>query len=318
MPLTFFHPRFWPTWFGIGLLRLIILLPWRWQMALGKVIGKLLYKALPARRKISCINLEIAFPEHSAEELEKLNRQHFISWGRGLIEAALGWWGTDKQIEKLTHVDDMELLDEAMNEGCVILLGAHFSSLEVGGRMLAKLMPLHVVYRPHQNELIEYLVAIKRESRYGKAIPKTEIREMIKSIKKGFPTWYATDQNYRGKGSIMVPFFGIDAPTNPGTSRLAKMTGAKVIPSITVRLLDNRDDRYKGKEGYLIRPLAAIENFPSGNLLKDTTRLNHVLEGLIKEFPDQYLWTHKRYKNGTQEKGDFYKEYLTNNKNSNC
>ena len=104
MPLKFFHPRFWLTWFGIGLLRLIILLPWRWQMAIGKLLGTLLYRAIPARRQISCINLRIAFPELSSTEVHQLNRQHFISMGRGLIEAAVGWWGSEAQIEKLTHV----------------------------------------------------------------------------------------------------------------------------------------------------------------------------------------------------------------------
>ena len=166
-------------------------------------------------------------------------------------------------------------------------------------------MPLHVVYRPHQNELIEYLVAIGRDKRYGKAIPKTRMRDMIKSIKAGFPTWYATDQNYRGKGSIAAPFFGVDAPTNPGTARLAKMTQAKVLPCITVRLLDDKDER----KGYLIRALAPLENFPSDDVIQDTNRLNQILEDLIREFPDQYLWTHKRYKRYDSEKGDFYRDF---------
>jgi len=309
MPLKFFHPRFWLTWFGIGLLRLVILLPWRWQIAIGKVLGKILYHALPARRQISCINLRIAFPERSATEVNQLNRQHFISMGRGLIEAAVGWWGSETQIEKLTHVEGLEHVEKALDEGRVILIGVHFSSIEVGARILAKRMPVHAVYRPHQNKLIEYLVALKRDTQYGKVIPKDKIREMIKSIKEGFPAWYATDQNFRGKGSILVPFFGIDAPTNPGTARLAKMTGAKVIPSITVRLVDDT----QGRNGYLVRFLPPIESFPSEDALHDTTRLNQILEEAITEFPDQYLWTHKRYKHYQTENKDFYKDYLRKN-----
>ena len=199
MPSKFFHPRFWPTWFGVALLRLIVFLPWSWQMALGTGIGKLLYVALPSRRKISCINLEIAFPDLSSIERETLNRKHFITLGQGLIEAGLGWWGTDAQIKKLSHVEGIEYLHETIKDHKVILLGAHFSSLEVGGRMIAQHMPLHVTYRPHQNALIELLVAVSRDTKYGKAIPKSNIREMIRSIKNGSPTWYATDQNYRGK-----------------------------------------------------------------------------------------------------------------------
>ncbi len=283
-------------------------------MALGKTIGIFLYIALRSRRKISCINLAIAFPELSAIERESLNREHFISMGQGLIEAALGWWGSDTRIKKLAHVEDFDYLEDTLKNHNVILLGAHFSSLEVGGRIMAQQMPLHVTYRPHQNALIEHLVAIQRGTKYGKAIPKSNIREMIKSIKDGAPTWYATDQNYRGKNSILVPFFGVDAPTNPGTSRLAKMTGAKVMPCITVRLLDKNHKR----RGYLIRFLPPLDNFPSNDLLKDTSRLNHILETLIKEFPAQYLWSHKRYKYYASEDKDFYKEYLENIKDSSC
>ncbi len=305
MPAKFFHPRFWPTWIGIGILRLIILLPWRVQMSIGAFIGNLLYLSLPSRREISDINLKIAFPELSDSERETLNKKHFKNLGQGLIEAGLGWWGSDKQIEKLAHVEDFSILTDTLENDNVILLGAHFSSLEVGGRIMALQMPLHVTYRPHQNELIEYLVAKQRDKKYGKAISKRNVREMIKSIKNGSPTWYATDQNYRGKGSLLIPFFGIEAPTNPGTSRLAKMTNAKVIPCITVRLLNPNESR----SGYLIKAYPPVENFPSSDAIADTKKLNQILEDLIRQYPEQYLWTHKRYKYYKDSNKDFYKDF---------
>ncbi len=314
MPLKFFHPRFWLTWLGVALLRLLILLPWSWQMALGKSLGVLLYNVLPSRRKISCINLEIAFPELTSAELADLNRRHFISMGQGTLEAALGWWGSDKKIQKLSHIEGIEDLEKSLENNNIILLGAHFVCLEVGGRIMAQHLPLHSTYRPHQNQLIEHLVAVQRSIKYGKTIPKHNIREMIKSVKNGSPTWYATDQNYRGKGSISVPFFGIDAPSNPGTSRLAKMTGAKIMPAISVRLNNPKDTR----KGYLVKLLPPLENFPSDDLYEDTKRLNHIIEDFIKDYPEQYLWTHKRYKHYAEENRDFYAEYLSNNPNSNC
>ena len=314
MPLQFFHPRFWPTWLGVAILRLLILLPWTWQMSLGKMLGLVLYKALPARRKISCINLEIAFPELNSQQLAELNKKHFINLGQSAFEAALGWWGSDTKLSQLKFSEGVEYVEETLKQHNVILLGTHFACLEVGGRIMAQHMPVHVTYRPHQNKLIEYLVAVQRNKKYGKAIPKLNVREMIKSIKNGHPTWYATDQNYRGKGSLLVPFFGVDAPTNPGTSRLAKMTGAKVIPCITVRLLSENDKR----KGYLIKALEPLENFPSDDLIKDTSRLNQIIEEFIKDYPEQYLWTHKRYKHYAAENKDFYAEYLIQNPNSNC
>lgn len=314
MPLKFFHPRFWPTWLGVALLRLLILLPWTWQMSLGKALGILLYKVLPSRRKISCINLEIAFPNLTSKELTELNREHFISMGQGSLESALGWWGSDTKIKKLSHIEGLEHLEETLKNQNVILLGAHFVCLEVGGRIIAQHTRLHSTYRPHQNQLIEHLVAIQRTAKYGKTIPKRNIREMIKSVKNGSPTWYATDQNYRGKGSINVPFFGVDSPSNPGTSRLAKMTGAKIIPVISVRLNNNKDSR----KGYLVKFLAPLDNFPSDDLYEDTKRLNHIIEKFIKDYPEQYLWTHKRYKHYASENRDFYAEYLETNPESHC
>lgn len=314
MSAKFFHPRYWLTWIGIALLRLSIWLPWSWQMGIGKGLGKFLYVAAPSRRKISCINLEIAFPDLTRQERETLNRQHFISMGQGLMEAALSWWGSDKDIQKLTHMEGLNYLEDTIKDNRVILISAHFSSLEIGGRMISKYMPLHVVYRPHQNDLFEYLVAANRDKQYGKAIPKTQIRDMIKSIKDGYPAWYATDQNYRAKGSILVPFFGLDAPTNPSTSRLAKITGAKVLPCISVRLINDA----KGRDGYLTRFLPPLDNFPSDDALQDTIRLNKILEDLIQEFPEQYLWTHKRYKHYNSELKDFYKDYLSNTPESSC
>ncbi len=310
MPSKFYHPRYWLTWLGVGILRFIVLLPWHWQMTLGKWLGLILYFALPSRRKVSQINLEIAFPELSQTDLTTLNRDHFISMGQGLIEIALSWWGNNEKIKKLTHVEGLHHLQDALKQGNVILLGFHFSSLEMGGRIVARKIPMHVVYRAHQNALIEYLVAKQRGTKYGKAIPKNNVRGMIKSIKNGSPVWYAADQNYRGKGSLNIPFFGVDAPTNTGTSKLAKIANAQVIPSITVRLTGKNDDR----QGYLVKIYPPLENFPSDDIRRDTTRLNQFLEELIKEYPEQYLWSHKRYKYYQNKQANFYKEYTDNKK----
>jgi len=266
MPLKFYHPRFWPTWLGVLFLRLLILLPWSWQMSVGKAMGIVLFKVLNKRRQVSCVNLAIAYPELSKAELNDLNRRHFISMGQGAIEAAMGWWGSDKKIAQMTHIEGLEHLENSIEKDNIILLGAHLICIEIGGRIMANKIPIHGTYRPHQNPLIEYLVALQRDTKYGKTIPKRDIRGMINSIKNGNPTWYATDQNYRGKGSIMVPFFGVDAPSNPGTSRLAKMTGAKIIPVICVRLNNSEDSR----KGYLIlRDLTALSKILSMNILNN-------------------------------------------------
>ncbi len=316
MPTKFYHPRYWLVWIGLGLLWLITRLPWLYQMRIGAVIGNLLYHAIPSRRKVSCINLKIAFPELSNQALNKLNKKHFISMAQGLLDAAQSWWGSTKRLEKLTHIEGIEHIKTAQDAGeNILLVGAHFTSLEVGGRIIAAHTPVDAVYRPHHNDLLEYLVAKERNKHFRKTISKRNIRQMIKGLKDGHVSWYATDQNYRLKGSILIPFFGVEAPTNPSTARIAKMTKATVIPIFTYRLLGSHSDQ---RQGYLLRILPPVEHFPSGDDYHDVSHLNHIIEEQIKEFPEQYLWSHERYKHYQKENKDFYKNYLRKNPEVNC
>lgn len=267
-------------------------------MWLGKVLGLFMFYTLPRRRLISRVNLDLAFPERSVAERQQLNREHFISLGRGVFELGLSWWGNLERLNRQTTIEGMEHLQAALQHGGVILLSAHFTSLELGGRLLAQYFPLHVIYRPHQNTLIEWRTTQLRAQRYGKAIPRDNIREMIRSLQHGFAVWYAQDQNFNRKNGIFAPFFGIPAATNTATSRLAALGKAQVVPFFTMRT----------EQGYLLRCLPALENFPSESILTDTTLVNQLIEEQVREFPAQYLWTHRRYKD-MPEGGNRYDAY---------
>ena len=283
---NYWHPKFWPTWLGLGLLWFVVKLPWSVQMWLGKGLGLLMFYSLKQRRYICCVNLELAFPGLSVAQRRALNREHFISLGRGLLETALSWWGSEQQLTRLARIEGLEHLQTARSEAGVVLLSAHFTSLELGGRMLAPHLPLHVVYRPHQNPLIEDRVATLRAQRYGKAISRDNIRTMLHSLKQGHAVWYAQDQHFDQKNSLYIPFFGVEAATNTATSRIADIGNAKVIPFFTVRQAD----------GYLLRILPPLQHFPSNSVAEDTLRINQLIEQQIRQYPDQYLWTHRRYK----------------------
>lgn len=292
MPLIFLSPLYWPTWLGLFLLWLIAKLPWKLQMLLGRFLGYLLYFGLKRRRDICHTNLRLAFPQLLPEERKSLVRQHFISLGKGLLETAMSWWGIEKSLQSLTQFEGIEHLLEHLGKDTddstgIILLSAHFTSLELGGRILSASTPLHVLYRPHQNALIEWVVARVRRKRYGKAIPRDNIRGMIKSLKEKQLVWYAQDQNFGHKNSVFVPFFGVDAATNISTSRISNISKAVVIPFFAVRA---------EKKGYILRFLPALKDFPSGDVKQDALCINRIIEDQIREFPEQYLWTHRRYK----------------------
>lgn len=310
------HPRHWFTWLGVACAWVITKLPWKWQLSIGKWLGLAMYHLLPSRRKICCINLELAFPELSVEEREQLAKKHFISLGYGMMEMFYGWWGSEANIRALTTIEGKEHLQQAFDKGKgVILLSAHFTSLELGGRVFALKIPemmFCAVYRAHHNPVLEYIVARLRTKQFGLAIPKNNIRGMIKNLKQGATVWYAQDQSYSGKGSLTIPFFGVEAETNSGTSRIAKITGAAVVPFFTVRT-DNKGNN-KNKS-YLLRFLPALDNFPSADPVADTARINQLIEAQVREFPEQYLWTHKRYKTASH---DFYALYSQQQTESGC
>ena len=289
---TFLHPKYWLNWIGIGFLWLVSQLPWRWQMNIGGALGRILFFAVPKRRQVCLSNLNIAFPDKTESELNAISKAHFESLGKGLFDAAFSWWGNTQKLLSLSHIDGIEHLDKALDsKRPIIFLSSHFTSLEVSGSILADRLQSCFVFRPHQNKLLNHISIQRREARFGQTIAKNNIRGMVRMLKQGRAVWYAPDQQFQGKNHLMIPFFGIDAPTNPATSRLAKLSNAIVIPIYCTRNeVDNE------KRGYSLHIMPALENFPSDDINNDTLLINKMIEQQVQTHTEQYLWTHKRYK----------------------
>ncbi len=297
--LPLLKPRYWPLWVGIGVLWCLTRLPYRWQRVAGRQIGHLTYWLTPRRRKIAEINLKLCFPELNDTQQHRLLRRHFESLGMGLLEMLSAGWRSTASLKPLGHIEGLEHLHTALKRGKgVILLSAHFTSLEIGGFFLTLHTAVHVTYRPHENPLIEYFMKKNRESRVEKAIPRDAVREMLRSLKQNKPLWIATDQNFGHKHSVFADFFGIPAATNTIISRLAQISDATVIPFFTQRL--------EHQQGYKVILLPPLTNFPSGELLQDASQINNLIETQIRKAPEQYLWVHRRFKDRPQEEADVY------------
>lgn len=290
-PLSrFLGPRYWPTWIGFALVRLVCLLPYPATLFVGRMLGRAALPLMNERRRIAQRNLELCLPERSAAQREQILRRHFESLGIAVFEIAMTWWSGDAKIDKLTRLEGFEHLERALAQGKgAILLSAHFTSLEICGRMLAMRAPVHAVYRPHRNQLLDEVMRRGRERSAENTIPKTDIRQMIRALKNNRAVWYAPDQAHHGKGAELVPLFGIPAKTNTATSRLARLTGAPVLP-----FLPWRDPH---GTGYHVVIGAPIENFPSGDDIADTQHFHALVEARVREVPAQYLWIHRRFKN---------------------
>jgi KDO2-lipid IV(A) lauroyltransferase len=283
--------RHWPTHVGLALLWLICrLLPYGAIQWLGKRLGRLVMRASERRRHIAETNLALCFPEQSDEERAKLLLHHFEAIGIGLLTTTMAWWSSDRQLRKLVDIEGLQHLEQALAQGKgAILLSAHFSDLEMSGRLLSLFHPFAVMYRPHENPVIEQTFRRNREQRFSAAITRGDMRQVIKTLKQNQAIWYAPDQSYSDPNSALVPFFDVPASTNLGTSRLAKVSGAPVLPFFGYRL--------PGNQGYRLVIQPPLDDFPSDDVVADTAHINRVIEAAVREAPEQYFWIHRRFKN---------------------
>ncbi len=295
---AFYAPRYWLTWMGIGVLRGIECLPYGAQRRVGIVLGTVIERLPLGYVRIARRNIALCMPGLSDAAQGELLARHCRSLGMGLCETANTWWGSDARVRAAAQVDGLEHLKAALAEGRgAIVIGGHFTTIEIATRILGTAVPLNVVYRPPKNALLAH-VMLARFSRYGTPIAHNDSRGMIRALRRNEALWYAPDQSYRNKGAAMVEFFGIPAATTTSTSRLARISGAKVLPYFPERL--------PGGAGYRVVIGAALENFPSGNATDDVARFHALLEAHIEQVPDQYLWTHRRFKGVSADYPNYY------------
>jgi KDO2-lipid IV(A) lauroyltransferase len=298
MRLGLLGPKYWLTWLGLGVLRSIELLPFAAQRRVGSGIGVLIGR-LPLRYvRIAERNLALCLPQLSAAERAQLLARHCQSLGMALCETATTWWSSDERVGRLAEVQGLEHLQAAFAKGRgAILIGGHFTTIEIATRILGTVVPMNVVYRPTKNALLSHIMH-QSFGRHGNPIRHDDIRAMIRALKRNEAVWYAPDQSYRNKGAAMVNFFGIPAATTTATSRLARISGAAVLTYFPERL--------PGLAGYRVVIGPALENFPGCDAVRDVERFHALLEAHIRKTPEQYLWMHRRFKGLSADYPDYY------------
>jgi len=298
MRLELFRPRYWATWAGLCVLRVVELLPFPAQRRVGSALG-LLIRSLPlAYVRIARRNIELCMPDLPPGERADLVDRHCRSLGMGLCETANTWWSSDRRVHALAEVQGLENLQAALAKGRgAIMIGGHFTTIEIATRILGTVVPLNVLYRPTKNAVLSHIM-LTSFMRHGKPIPYDDIRAMIRALKNNEAVWYAPDQSYRNKGAAMVKFFGIPAATTTATSRLARISGAAVLTYFPERL--------PGNAGYRVVIGPALEDFPGDDVICDVERFNRLLEAQIRRVPEQYLWVHRRFKGLSADYPDYY------------
>lgn len=298
----YLHPRWWPTWAGIGLIWLLAWLPMRLQWRLGVLIGELAYRTIRNRRHISEVNIKLCFPELSSAEQQHLVRKTFHSNGIGIMEIGLAWFRPPESLRAITSVHGLEHVEAGLAKGNgILLLGGHYSTLDLGGSLVSLFINADVMQRDHNNPLMNAVMTRARERRYGVALGNKDLRGLLRRLKANRTVWYATDQDYGRKGIVFAPFFNVPAASITATARIAEHSGCTVVPFSHFRR--------EGEVGYDIHFHPPLAHFPSGDDMADAILVNQTIETEVRRFPDQYLWMHRRFKTRPSPTDhDFYRK----------
>lgn len=296
----FIAPKYWTTWFNIALLRLAALLPFRLGLVVGSGLGWLLYHIIPKRRRVTEVNVGLCFPEMSAAEKKIFVKDTFRQNAIGIIEAAWSYWGKKDWFAQHVEFIGFEHLEAALSqEKGVILLGAHYSHLDLGGLLVS----LHgrktvTMYRPHNNPLLEHMM-YKGRSRFCIPVDRKKLRDVLRHLRNNQIVWYGPDQDFGAKHSVFAPFFGQTAATLTATTKMVQLNNSPMVALYPRRKPDN--------SGYIVE-IVPVDNFPTGDITEDAIYINKIIETGIRRAPTQYMWMHKRFKTQPDGKQKLYKQ----------
>lgn len=260
----------------------------RARTRLGAVLGDLLWWVVVPRRRVTLANLRACFPELPQEERRRIARRCFRNLARGVLDHSVLWLRGREDVERYVQVVGIEHLTAAANRP-LIMIAPHFAGLDAGGSRINTIVRGASIYSTLKNTAWNDWV-LRGRQRFSDPLlfarQGLDMRSVLRAVRDGYPLYYLPDMDLGATNSIFVPFFGVQAATIPMVSRIARMTGAKVVMTVT----EMTDD------GYVLHVEPPWADFPGASVEEDTLRMNREIERWVRRMPDQYLWTHKRFK----------------------
>jgi KDO2-lipid IV(A) lauroyltransferase len=293
------RPRYWYALPILAFAKLLSWFPGRVLWVLGNTLG-LFFSWLrsPVRRVVER-NVELCFPVMGLRERRRLIRRHFRLSGYAVLSLGVAWWAPKWRIRRFISLRDPHYLEDVLAAGKnAILLVPHFLGLDIGAMRLSMDRKYVSMYRRSRSDFLEYL--FQRRSRFGAVVVErtSSLRALIRFIRQGVPFYYLPDQDLGERGSVFLPLFGIPAATITALSRIAESTDATVVPCI-MRILP-------GGRGYEVRFYPPLEDFPSKDPVADALRMNQEIEAWIREMPEQYIWSYRRFKTRPDHEPSLY------------
>ena len=299
--LLLLHPKYLPTWLGMGFIYLCKFLPYKVIVFLGTLLRYLLHGVSPHRRQIAKANMQLCFPDKNEEEIDVLVKGHFKNMGIGVFEIAIAWWSSARAIDNLkVSSENVNIFNEIDKDRGVLILIKHSTHVELDIRLMAQEIELGGMYKPQSNEVMNYLMIRARNRYVIGAIHNHQAKEAVKWINNGQKFLYAADQDYGEKNSQFIPFFGVDAATITFPERLSK-SGVKIVMANVSR----------NKKGFHLEFHEISDYKEEGSVLKE---VNKFYEKFILNSPENFLWTHRRFKSRPPGEAPIYSEWKSREK----
>jgi KDO2-lipid IV(A) lauroyltransferase len=278
-------------------LRLARLLPVPLLRLAGAALGTLLYLLAGERRAVAHANLSACLPDLAPRARARLVRRVFRAFGRAVLDRAVLWHADASRVREFVRVEGREHLD-ALRGKPVILLAPHFAGLDAGGiRITADWRIVSIYSRQKDPDFDRALLAGR--ARFNKPTlldRQAGVRGALRALREGLPFYYLPDMDFGARDAVFVPFFGVPAATVTALSRLAGLTGARVLPCVT-RMT---------RSGYVTVIHPAWQAFPGVDTAADARRVNAFIEEQVRAMPEQYHWLHKRFKTRPSGAPPFY------------
>ncbi len=277
----------WGTRAGLAALKLVSRLPLPVLRPLGSVLGTLAWWMALPRRRVTLVNLRLCFPDLPERERRRLGREHFRWFMRSILERFIVWFGPPERIRALVRIEGEALLREHLGRP-LIILAPHFVGLDACGMRLAMMGSFVTMYQRQKNPVVDAAMRAGRQRFPGAVVLSRQegVRAAVRRVRDGLPFYYLPDMDLGARDAVFVPFFGVPAATVTATARLVQLTGATVLPFVTLMTPD----------GYVGRFHPPLPHVPGEDVETATRRLNAFIEERVREAPAQYLWSHKRFK----------------------
>lgn len=275
-------------------LKFLSLLPFRFQMLLGGLIGRFLFVVLKKRRRVAKCNLQKCFPHLKENEIHKISKKNFMRLGQAIFEITNSYFHSDKKFEKkIKNISEFRGKIALIKNSKNLLLIPHTSNIDFVVRLPSLFMEVSGMQKSAKNKLWDKVMTEGRKKFVKEIFLPNEARKLLKTLNKGEAVLYAPDQDY-GKNSIFVDFFKHKAYTVIFPSTLVKRTKCKVF------LLTSA----KTKDGYLA-DLTELK-LKGENIEDDLRVINSAIEDFAIANISEYFWIHRRFKNRPEGERNFY------------